>query len=48
MEPGDWTTTELFDYCTSNYLISSDDIFEDWMHDRTDLLVIVKNDIENK
>lgn len=45
--PEDWTTSELFNYCRCMNLISSEDTFEQWMNDRTDLLRIVKEDIEN-
>ena len=47
LNPENWTTTELFEYCQTLHIISSDDKFEDWMYDRPDLLQLVKNDIAN-
>lgn len=47
LNPENWTTTELFEYCQTLHIISPDDKFEDWMYDRPDLLQLVKNDIQN-
>lgn len=47
IDPENWTTTELFEYCQLLNIISSEDRFEDWMNDRTDLLWLVRNDIQN-
>jgi hypothetical protein len=46
IEPQYWSTSDLFNYCSNNFLISSDDEFEDWINDRTDLLRIVLEDID--
>lgn len=43
--PEDWTTLELFNYCVALRMISPDEKFEDWKHDRPDLLKMVKEDI---
>jgi len=44
----EWTTAELFDYAVAMSLIDPEEEFDNWMHDRGDLLEIVSNDIENK
>jgi len=38
----DWTTSEIFDYLILNYLIPEESCFEDWKHDRTDMISILK------
>ena len=45
--PEDWTTSELFDHLIGSSIIHPDDKFEDWMHDRADMVKMVKEDIEN-
>lgn len=47
LDPENWTTTELFEYCQTLHIISPDDKFKDWMYNRTDLVQLVKNDIAN-
>lgn len=47
LDPENWTTIELFEYCQTLHIISEEDKFEDWMYNRTDLLQLVRNDIEN-
>lgn len=37
-----WAATELFEYLVDNYVISDDESFEDWKHDRTDMLKLCK------
>ncbi|WP_075344116.1 hypothetical protein [Tenacibaculum agarivorans] len=34
----EWTTSELFYFLQSIHLIAPDDNFEDWMHDRSDMI----------
>jgi hypothetical protein len=43
----DWLTVELFNYCQSLYIIDPEDIFENWMNARTDLLKICKESLNN-
>lgn len=42
-----WTTAELFDYAIATSLISPDEVFEDWMHDRPDLYEMVQDELNN-
>lgn len=42
-----WTTSELFEYAKDVGLIADDEVFENWMHDRPDLLKMVNNDLNN-
>lgn len=43
----DWGTIELFTYLTSMSVIHPDEEFEDWKHDRADMVRMVKEDIQN-
>jgi hypothetical protein len=45
--PEDWTATELFDFLQTNHVISDEDDFEKWMHDRTDMISLVQDYIDN-
>lgn len=47
LDPENWLTTELFEYCQTLQIISEEDKFEDWMYNRTDLVQLVKDDIAN-
>ena len=44
--PEDWQTNELFDYLQACNVISKEDTFDMWMHDRTDMLRWVKEEVE--
>lgn len=44
----DWTASELFDYLIGMNVIHPEEIAEDWIHDRTDMIKMVKEDIENQ
>ena len=47
IDPENWTTIELFNYCQVLNIISIEDRFKDWMYNRSDLLQLVKDDIAN-
>ena len=47
LDPENWTTSELFNYCQVLNIISIEDRFEDWIYNRSDLLQLVKDDIAN-
>lgn len=47
LNPENWTTSELFNYCQVLSIIAPDEEFENWKHNRTDLLRMVKDDIAN-
>lgn len=42
-----WTTSELFDYAVLMSLISPDEEFEDWKHNRTELYEMVQDELDN-
>lgn len=46
-EPEDWQTCELFDFLQVNHCIHPDEVFEEWMHDRYDMIKMVKKEIED-
>lgn len=41
--PEDWTATELFDFLQENYIINEDDIFDDWIHCRGQMVDMVND-----
>jgi len=43
----DWTTTELFEYLMDNYIIPYDSKFDDWMHSRSDMLMLARDFYDN-
>lgn len=43
----EWTAAELFEYLRGNFIIDPDENFEDWKHDRTDMIKRVKEDMED-
>jgi hypothetical protein len=43
----EWTTSDLFHYLLNNELIPEDAEFEDWKHDRTDMIGMVKENFNN-
>ena len=45
--PEEWLTHELFNFLVINSVISQDEEFEDWKYNRTDMLNMVKNELEN-
>ena len=46
--PGNWTTSELFQYLIAMSVIHPDEEFEDWRHDRPEMLRMVREDMENQ
>ncbi len=42
----DWTASELFNYLISMSVIHSDEEFEDWKHDRPEMIRMVREDME--
>jgi hypothetical protein len=43
-----WTTSELFGYAISMGLIDSDEEFENWKHERSDLVYMVQEDLDER
>ena len=43
----DWTADELFQYLIGMSVIAPEEIFSDWMHDRPEMIRMVKEDINN-
>lgn len=43
--PDNWTTTELFTYLIIMSIISPDENFEDWKNNRTDIVKMVKQEL---
>ncbi len=41
----EWTACELFDSLIGTSVISPDEVFEDWMHDRALMIDMVREDI---
>lgn len=46
-DPGTWTTIELFSFLITMKVISDDEKFEEWKHDRTDMLAMVKKALDD-
>jgi hypothetical protein len=46
--PEEWTAIELFEYLQDRMLIDDEEVFDDWMHNRTDMIKMVKEDIEDE
>ena len=47
IEVEEWTASELFNYLLDNEIISEDAEFEDWKNNRTDMIGMVKENINN-
>jgi hypothetical protein len=41
-----WNASELFHFLQNNHIVSEDDEFEDWMHDRPDMIKMAEEFFE--
>jgi hypothetical protein len=44
----EWTASELFHYLQNTHIIAPEEQFEDWKHDRTDMIKMVRDNEDPK
>lgn len=43
VNPEEWTSVEMFTFLREMKIISNDEEFEDWKHDRSDMLQMIRD-----